>query len=304
MKRHRWSIGLIVLGLLIGIGGSWWDFSRPKEAPTCDGQVMQRGDLCVSSRGSSRDYDGQLREQNEVQPYGWGVTGGILFIAGALSLISDFRKRDIVTVSDASLLTPEQVCAATGLSNPAKVDHWSGLSDDSASVDRPDWVGAVDPMQNSAYHRKGLKGVMRQSLRFENNDGTVKWGVLHGAIGYGSKAAAVKTFEAQRRLWATVSGQQVVDGKYRTNFGALSDLGDVLAMDRVMESGDGWTWQRMLAQHGNVIVEVRITGYRPDRAGTADLLDAAVAKATGVEQRPTRDRWGPARSGGIASSDS
>ena len=104
------------LGLVLLFGGIY--FITTENAPECGGQSMQRGDECVGTRSGVRDFD-EMKHADRTMGYVLAGFGSVLTLITGAGLLEDFRRRNLITVSDASLLSADEMAAITAMISSA-----------------------------------------------------------------------------------------------------------------------------------------------------------------------------------------
>jgi hypothetical protein len=79
------AVAVIAVAIMVAVGR---DFANPP-APTCDGQTMRFGDMCVSTSDTSGglDYDGQQSSEQVMRLIAIVVSGIVALAAGLLAAV-------------------------------------------------------------------------------------------------------------------------------------------------------------------------------------------------------------------------
>ena len=285
------------LGLVLLFGGIY--FITTENAPECGGQSMQRGDECVGTRSGVRDFD-EMKHADRTMGYVLAGFGSVLTLITGAGLLEDFRRRNLITVSDASLLSADEMAAITAMVGTVTTTSASVLYNDAKHLDQPQWVSAYAHGQTEAYQRDGFAGVRSRTISGES-DGPTRRAMTLAIIGFDAEEKAEAVFTDLGCVWREADGQSLaVDlagRRTRWTFGPLAGDADTLLIERTQQDGEGWRCWHAVTRVSNVLVEVLGNGYWEDHRAVADLLDAAVAAIGDGGPRPATRTLAPPASG-------
>lgn len=157
------------------------------------------------------------------------------------------------------------------------------LSDDSATLDNPQCVGAWAPAQRAAYAASGYTGVAAQLLRALNEPESQD-SVSQAVIAFGEDKAGA-SLVTQRGQWALCGGKTVTVTQpgaagQAWEFGQPSITSGVIVVSATQRGGNA-SCQHGMQVRGNVIIDIR----QCRAAGGADVTGLVAATAAKVPRQ-------------------
>ncbi|BBZ36602.1 serine/threonine-protein kinase PknH/PknJ [Mycolicibacterium confluentis] len=152
------------------------------------------------------------------------------------------------------------------------------LSDDAASVDNKECVGAWLPGQRVVYGDSGWSATQQQMSR-NTGDGPPSHTVTQVVVSFPTAEAATRNVDQQEQTWRTCEGQMIMatypqsTDTVRYTFGAPTTEDGVVSMREIREGGNGWGCERAVGARNNVVADTMVCRYDP--TGQA----AAIARA-------------------------
>lgn len=178
------------------------------------------------------------------------------------------------------LLTGEQITNATHGDVVVLENDTTTMSDDTATVDNPQCLGAWAPAQQPVYVGSSYRAVAVQMLRAMNQSETQD-GVTQAVIAMPTQNTAGKSYLDQRGQWALCGGKTITvtppgQPAQSWDFGQPTTTAGVMVLTAT-EHGGATSCQHGLLERGNVIIDIR----QCRASGSLDvaaLLNATAAK--------------------------
>jgi serine/threonine-protein kinase len=177
------------------------------------------------------------------------------------------------------LLTGDEIAsAAKGQSVVLETDG-SSLSDDAATVDNPQCLGAWAPAQQAVYARSGYTGVAAQQLR-SLNENAWQDSVNQAVIAFPSQDSVGISYVNQRGQWGLCGGKPLTvtapgQPPQTWDFGQPVTASGVLTLTATLRGGTA-ACQHGILTRGNVLLDIR--QCRASGTDVAALVTAASAK--------------------------
>ncbi len=181
------------------------------------------------------------------------------------------------------LLTADQIPSGT-TAGPLVLERDSAtLSDDSATLDNPQCVGAWAPAQQSAYAASGYTGVAAQFLRALNEPESQD-SVSQAVIAFPEDKAGA-SLVTQRGQWGLCGGKTVTVTQPGTpgqvwEFAQPVTTSGVIVLAATLRGGNA-SCQHGMQVRGNVIIDIR----QCRAAGAADVAGLVTATAAKVPRQ-------------------
>jgi serine/threonine-protein kinase len=176
-------------------------------------------------------------------------------------------------------LTGDEIAsAAKGQSVVLETDG-SSLSDDAATVDNPQCLGAWAPAQQAVYARSGYTGVAAQQLR-SLNENAWQDSVNQAVIAFPSQDSVGISYVNQRGQWGLCGGKPLTvtapgQPPQTWDFGQPVTASGVLTLTATLRGGTA-ACQHGILTRGNVLLDIR--QCRASGTDVAALVTAASAK--------------------------
>jgi len=168
----------------------------------------------------------------------------------------------------------------------------TSLYDDASAVHDGAFLGSYALTQKSVFDGSGWQAMRGRVLHDADGGPVVR--AIQAVVLMPSAQAAGALLAAQAPLWQRQAGAMMSfsSGEQRVvnSYGPLVNTGDMLAINRFEEGGNGWVTQRAMTAVGRIIVDTQVAGRPAAPTLAVQLADAIAAGVPGAGgRRGTRD---------------
>ena len=168
----------------------------------------------------------------------------------------------------------------------------TSLYDDASAVHDGAFLGTYALTQKSVFDGSGWQAMRGRVLHDADGGPVVR--AIQAVVLMPSAQAAGALLAAQAPLWQRQAGAMMSfsSGEQRVvnSYGPLVNTGDMLAINRFEEGGNGWVTQRAMTAVGRIIVDTQVAGRPAAPTLAVQLADAIAAGVPGAGgRRGTRD---------------